>query len=315
MLVYYLGGARGVIRRRSRVPRVVLYHSCAPAEGAYVEGLRSNTPPEKFKEHLEFFLKHYRPVSLSEALAPNRPAAALAVTFDDGYRSVFEYAYPLLRERRMPATVYLISGAIGFGSMVWVNALNCLVRQGMGERAALELGWKPLPVTALVDRVIAELTPPQIASLLATLTTNSGTTLCEMGSEAELFLTRSQIDEMARNRITFGNHTVSHPNLALCRPQESRRQVVEADKTLRQLPGFTSSLAFPFGQTCEVARQAAIALGYDSIVEVGGTNSSASALSVARQPVSDQSVAELFADMEIVEPMKAWFRSRFPGRF
>lgn len=37
----------------------------------------------------------------------------LAITFDDGYLSVYEHAYPALANRGMTATIYVVSGAIG----------------------------------------------------------------------------------------------------------------------------------------------------------------------------------------------------------
>jgi len=41
-----------------------------------------------------------------------------AITFDDGYLSVYRYAFPALLERRMTATVYVVSGAID-GTNEW----------------------------------------------------------------------------------------------------------------------------------------------------------------------------------------------------
>ncbi len=35
------------------------------------------------------------------------------ITFDDGYQSVYEVAYPVLKERKMAATVYVATGSIG----------------------------------------------------------------------------------------------------------------------------------------------------------------------------------------------------------
>lgn len=41
-----------------------------------------------------------------------------AITFDDGYLSVYDHAYPALLERRMTATVYVVAGTIG-GTNEW----------------------------------------------------------------------------------------------------------------------------------------------------------------------------------------------------
>ena len=47
---------------------------------------------------------------------PDRP---LAITFDDGRADFSEYAVPLLAERGLPATIYLVSGCIG-GTSSWL---------------------------------------------------------------------------------------------------------------------------------------------------------------------------------------------------
>ncbi len=43
------------------------------------------------------------------AALPPRP---VLITFDDGYASVYQYAYPALAERRMKATLFVIAGSI-----------------------------------------------------------------------------------------------------------------------------------------------------------------------------------------------------------
>ena len=42
--------------------------------------------------------------------SPKRP---IAITFDDGYRSIYENAWPVLRRHGMTATVFLVAGSIG----------------------------------------------------------------------------------------------------------------------------------------------------------------------------------------------------------
>ncbi|MFF7458821.1 polysaccharide deacetylase family protein [Kitasatospora sp. NPDC008115] len=62
-----------------------------------------------------------RVVSLDEAtdrIEAGRRTPGVVLTFDDGFADVYDNAWPLLRERRLPFTVYLASGHVG-GEMRW----------------------------------------------------------------------------------------------------------------------------------------------------------------------------------------------------
>lgn len=60
---------------------------------------------------------------LAERLrAGTLPDRAVAITFDDGFRSVAENAAPLLAERGLPATVFCVAGRLG-GLSDWPSAL------------------------------------------------------------------------------------------------------------------------------------------------------------------------------------------------
>jgi peptidoglycan/xylan/chitin deacetylase (PgdA/CDA1 family) len=57
----------------------------------------------------------YQVMSLTDAAVDLRrgvafPERPLVITFDDGYRSVFQVAFPILREHALPATVFLAVG-------------------------------------------------------------------------------------------------------------------------------------------------------------------------------------------------------------
>lgn len=78
---------------------------------------------DAFARHLDLLASH-RVLSLDAALdrleaGDARPSFVL--TFDDGFADVYENAWPLIRERRLPFTIYLAAGFVG-RTMVWEGA-------------------------------------------------------------------------------------------------------------------------------------------------------------------------------------------------
>jgi peptidoglycan/xylan/chitin deacetylase (PgdA/CDA1 family) len=76
------------------------------------KGLQVNH--RRFAAHLDYLQRHYHVISLGEYLSANLtqsslPEYCVVLTFDDGFRNFLTAAAPLLAERRMPATVFLIT--------------------------------------------------------------------------------------------------------------------------------------------------------------------------------------------------------------
>lgn len=95
---------------------VYYYHRVGPfRDGAPP---KMNVAPEAFREHMSVLARRARPIPLDELVACARegrpfPRAAVAVTFDDGYRDLMEFALPVLREWRIPATFFVVTGGVG----------------------------------------------------------------------------------------------------------------------------------------------------------------------------------------------------------
>lgn len=75
---------------------------------------------EAFRRQVDLLAEHHV-VPIDEAVersekGDDRPGVVL--TFDDGFRDVYENAWPLLRERRLPFTVYLATAFVE-GTMHW----------------------------------------------------------------------------------------------------------------------------------------------------------------------------------------------------
>lgn len=92
---------------------VLLYHD--------ISDNRKNSatiPPDLFREHMAILETEFNVISLEDVMTfqngqKSIPPNAVAITFDDGYRSNYEVAYPILQQYGWPATVFLTVGDIG----------------------------------------------------------------------------------------------------------------------------------------------------------------------------------------------------------
>ena len=88
---------------------ILVYHHVGPDDD---EAPFGTVTPERLRADLQFLQEAYSVVPLSE-VAGDIDGPAVALTVDDGYRSVHTEVLPLLREFGFPATVFVSPGLIG----------------------------------------------------------------------------------------------------------------------------------------------------------------------------------------------------------
>lgn len=102
--------------RSNYVLPVIMYHSVTPQ--ASWEN-RIEVTVKAFERQMRFLKDHnYNVVSLETAcdLIKNKnkiPARTVAITFDDGYKDNYIYAFPILKKYNFPATIFVIINEIG----------------------------------------------------------------------------------------------------------------------------------------------------------------------------------------------------------
>ena len=90
---------------------ILLYHSVGGVDGSTYAW---DVPTEVFRRQLELVTSRYEPVDLGQLCSePQADRKRVAITFDDGFRSVRNEALPILRAFGAPATVFLSPGLLG----------------------------------------------------------------------------------------------------------------------------------------------------------------------------------------------------------
>jgi len=181
------------------------------------------------------------------------------ITVDDGYRDFYQIAYPALRERRLPATLFVTTGFLNREIWLWWDVIDYLVSTTALSSATLECGGKEIHL---------DLTTPQgrksgwdaVASL-CTRINNSDKQLIlnrlaetlhvsvpQVPTERYASCSVEELKEMAEHEISFGPHSVNHPVLSRCEPDEWKREISDSRRHLSaRAKGYVDVFAYPSG--------------------------------------------------------------------
>jgi peptidoglycan/xylan/chitin deacetylase (PgdA/CDA1 family) len=101
---------------------ITLYHHVARDTPA-----STSISPEDFREHLDYLRNNdFSVIALDTMLETLKagqqlPDKAVAITFDDGYSSIYDTAFPMLQEYGFPFTLFLSTGPINNGQSNYMN--------------------------------------------------------------------------------------------------------------------------------------------------------------------------------------------------
>ena len=136
----YLGSGMGWIRHRGLVViltyhRVVSDHMVRDEHiqpGMYVRG-------QSFEAHITYLRRRFTIISFDELLDlwhTNRLKSYQSycvITFDDGWRDNYQFAFPVLMKYRIPATIFLATDFIGTARWFWPDHMMLLLEKGRQE--------------------------------------------------------------------------------------------------------------------------------------------------------------------------------------
>jgi peptidoglycan/xylan/chitin deacetylase (PgdA/CDA1 family) len=234
--------------------------------------------PDRFAGQIEALVQFRRVVPLrwlAAALAEGRvPRKVASVTFDDGYTDVLAEAKPILERYRCPATVFLVTGAIGQSCAFWWDELSRIIFETPSLPAELEIEiarrghrWRTdgrrvgstkdeavdspaLTREQLHDelwRLLRPLEPEPRRELLMRLCAWAGIEI--EAKSVHRPLTAEEVRRLANpGFIDIGAHTVTHPVLPLLDEESQRSEIKGSRAAVEELIGEPIyTFAYPFG--------------------------------------------------------------------
>jgi peptidoglycan/xylan/chitin deacetylase (PgdA/CDA1 family) len=273
-------------RRGRRRPVILMYHRVAtPRHDPW--GLAVD--PVLFDEQMCFLSRERMPLSMDAFVAEMRRGTLapdhVAITFDDGYLDNLTNALPAVSRHGVPATLFVLTGAIRSGSDFWWDEMTDLVLAQRLEKETsvvvsgrrFEFDWvgsEPRPGWRATERPrnSRERTYLLLYPLLQTCGEAEREAVFDRlrqdGRNGRTPDRRSMTLEESRRLVsdglmTLGGHSVTHPRLDCLADQQLPAEIDECWSDFQGLfgparPGF----AYPYGKSDRRVRRRVAETGF-----------------------------------------------------
>ena len=252
-----------VLGRFNRPTLLVLnYHRLfeSPLQTRFDEGVFSHSL-DTFTRQMAWLQSHVDILSeadLLQIISGGRRITrqSVMITFDDGYRDNYDLAWPVMRERGIPATFFIPFNQIEGTSPPWWDQIAFMVKESRRETVTIDdeelrfsgdSGSRKLAIEQLLKRM--KRTPiDQVEGFLGRISQALEVSLPERETLAAQFMTWDQIREVSRNGIAIGSHSMNHHVLTQLPADQQRWELSESKGRLEDKLGrAVNSLAYPVG--------------------------------------------------------------------
>lgn len=257
---------------------IITYHRILPENDdriAYEEpGM--TVSPDTFRNNLETLARYFEFIKLSDWIEHKQngqalPRMACAITFDDGWRDNYEFAFPILEQAGIPATIFVVSSMVNSHKLFWPERLARImgtIAEQFPERwDDPSLSWlrhigtdytydKTAPNREQLSRLIAhaKILPDQ--EIHQRLNQIEKTMDLHIQPQQPALLSWKQLTEMTRSGlIDVGSHTCNHIRLNNKTPLSIiQDEIVSSKKQIEEFTGRqVQTFCFPNGDFSEEA--------------------------------------------------------------
>ncbi|MDN5864206.1 MAG: polysaccharide deacetylase family protein [Gammaproteobacteria bacterium] len=282
-----VAGGVGRYSGNAKLPLVVGYHRVVESIEAHedddVPGMLTSLA--MLEQQLDWIGHHFEfcdPDDMDRSLDGRNPGGrpAAVITFDDGYRDVYEHAFPLLRSKGIPAVVFVNTDLVGSNALQLHDELFLLVSESMRNwrapgkqmhamlaEAGLEIPASALPshedATALqwMRALYCMLPRPALQRIIQVLSRETS-----VPANIAACLRSMDWNMLARLRaagIRIGSHTRSHALLTNEGPETLREEIGGSRRVLEERLGSRVwHFAYPDGRFNDAVVAAVAKAGY-----------------------------------------------------
>ena len=201
------------------------------------------------------------------------------ITFDDGFKDVYQYAFPIFKKYNIPVTIYLTTDFPDGEANIWWLMLEKIVK----ENTSIEFGGKHYACATEIEKIntyealikdiyLQEKTPIEVMSDCLQKYA------VDIASSSEASLSWDELREMLDSGLlTIGSHSVTHPMLTKIELDKVEQELLKSKQRIEeQLGVVVEHFSYPHSayseQMFDLVKQSgyiSAALGYGGNIRYG----------------------------------------------
>ena len=261
--------------------RILAYHRVAKLRDTPAVDSRSvSATPGGFAQQMEHLVRFYRVVSMPEVLEAVEkgrplPKRAVLITFDDAYADFAEIAWPILKQFRLHATMFVPTAYSNQPERAfwWDRLYQAFAATSRTKINVSPLGHLPLlppdqkrRSLRAIQNHVTTIPHCEAMRLVDSLCAELGPSCVQGGS----VLTWKQLRELAREGLTLGSHTRTHTTMTQVTPERMRKEVQGSQEDLqREIGACLPIFCYPNGNhndtVVSVLREQGIRLAFTTL--------------------------------------------------
>ncbi|MFH0731638.1 MAG: glycosyltransferase [Candidatus Omnitrophota bacterium] len=242
-ILYYCGLTQLALKLfiKNKKTVIFMYHKVLEGKSVF-----SGLPVQVFEKQVDFIRRYFNVVGFPELLAHKNyiKANRAVITFDDGYKNTYDCAFPILKRYGLPATIFLATGLLGNGRLIWTDKISYLVQKTNKPTLTVKIDGYSEKFALLTDKDRKKAIERIKESLKRTNEIIKKEVLAEIEREVSVdpkgisdsqgMLNGQEIGEMAKEAIDFGGHTVNHPILTNIPLEEAWKEIKESKEEIEK---------------------------------------------------------------------------------
>ncbi|MBN1183881.1 MAG: polysaccharide deacetylase family protein [Bacteroidales bacterium] len=219
-------------------PLIANYHMISDQKLPYVCHLYKYRDVKSFAEDMDFFSRNYHTIGLLEFLDHIKLNHKLTkntflLTFDDGFSELYSIVAPILLKKKITATIFITKNYLDNLELGYDNKKSLLIDRIINYKNHKE----EKEVIFLLEK--HNLLVKDLAHSLLQVPYANRQLIDEIGNLLHVdfneflithkpYITSGQVQELIKEGITFGGHSIDHPRFTELLPEDQLNQAISS---------------------------------------------------------------------------------------